>query len=149
MQLFHFCNSCGCFFLQVLLLDEITVDLDVVGRMHLLDFFRRECEERGATIVYATHIFDGLENWITHLAYMEDGRFLRGGEGSSASWYLPVVVVWDALQWCQHFLQKSIVGTLCMWTALACCCANGCHSFPWSIAQHMLSAKQLTIDNGW
>lgn len=44
---------------QVLLLDEITVDLDVVARLRLLDFFRDECEERGATILYATHIFDG------------------------------------------------------------------------------------------
>jgi CCR4-NOT complex subunit CAF16 len=29
--------------LQVLLLDEITVDLDVVTRMYLLDFFKEEC----------------------------------------------------------------------------------------------------------
>lgn len=75
--------------LQVLLLDECTVDLDVVARwasmrsrhmlyslrtqatsksnlneifncqihrLDLLEFFRRECEERGATIVYATHV---------------------------------------------------------------------------------------------
>ena len=34
--------------------------------------------ERGATIIYATHIFDGLESWPTHLAYVEDGRMLRG-----------------------------------------------------------------------
>lgn len=64
---------------QVLLLDEITVDLDVVGRLALLDFFRKETEERGATIVYATHIFDGLEEWCTHVAYMEAGRIVRGG----------------------------------------------------------------------
>ena len=37
---------------QVLLLDEITVDMDVVGRLDLLHFFRQECEERGATIIY-------------------------------------------------------------------------------------------------
>lgn len=30
---------------QVLLLDEITVDLDVVARMDLLSFFVDECEE--------------------------------------------------------------------------------------------------------
>ncbi|GFH10491.1 ABC transporter domain-containing protein [Haematococcus lacustris] len=64
---------------DVLLLDEITVDLDVVGRLQLLDFFRAECEERGATILYATHIFDGLEGWITHLAYMEDGKLVKSG----------------------------------------------------------------------
>lgn len=30
---------------QVLLLDEVTVDLDVVARMDLLDFFKEECEQ--------------------------------------------------------------------------------------------------------
>lgn len=29
--------------------------------------------QRGATIVYATHIFDGLETWATHLAYIQEG----------------------------------------------------------------------------
>ncbi|KAL4860214.1 ABC transporter I family member 19 [Chlorella vulgaris] len=64
---------------QVLLLDEITVDMDVVGRLDLLAFFTEECEERGATIIYATHIFDGLERWPTHFAYLEGGRMLKGG----------------------------------------------------------------------
>lgn len=40
--------------LQVLLLDEITVDMDVVGRLDLLAFFTEECEERGATIIYVS-----------------------------------------------------------------------------------------------
>mmetsp|Transcript_32355 Transcript_32355/g.91707 ORF Transcript_32355/g.91707 Transcript_32355/m.91707 type:complete len:292 (-) Transcript_32355:67-942(-) len=64
---------------QVLLLDEITVDMDVLGRLDLLDFFHQECEERGATIIYATHIFDGLEPWITHVTYVAEGKLLRGG----------------------------------------------------------------------
>ena len=62
----------------MLLLDEITVDMDVLGRLDLLDFFRQECEERGATIIYATHIFDGLEPWITHVSYVAQGKLLRG-----------------------------------------------------------------------
>uniref|UniRef100_A0A7N0U9U8 ABC transporter domain-containing protein n=1 Tax=Kalanchoe fedtschenkoi TaxID=63787 RepID=A0A7N0U9U8_KALFE len=62
---------------QVLLLDEVTVDLDVVARMDLLDFFKEECEQRGATIVYATHIFDGLETWATDLAYIQDGELRK------------------------------------------------------------------------
>ncbi|KAI3887719.1 hypothetical protein MKW92_043324 [Papaver armeniacum] len=64
-------------FKQVLLLDEVTVDLDVVARLDLLDFFKEECEERGATIVYATHIFDGLETWATDLAYIQDGELRK------------------------------------------------------------------------
>ncbi|EFJ50121.1 hypothetical protein VOLCADRAFT_80390 [Volvox carteri f. nagariensis] len=64
---------------EVLLLDEITVDLDVIGRLRLLEFFKLESEERGATILYATHIFDGLEDWVTHVAYMEEGSIVKGG----------------------------------------------------------------------
>ena len=63
---------------QVLLLDEVTVDMDVVGRLDLLAFFEEECAARGATILYATHIFDGLARWATHLALVEDGRLVRG-----------------------------------------------------------------------
>ncbi|GJP50795.1 hypothetical protein CLOM_g9958 [Closterium sp. NIES-68] len=59
---------------KVLLLDEITVDLDVLGRADLMAFLRDECEQRGATIVYATHIFDGLQSWPTHIAYVAKGR---------------------------------------------------------------------------
>nr|GMD61055.1 ABC transporter I family member 19-like [Ipomoea batatas]GMD66880.1 ABC transporter I family member 19-like [Ipomoea batatas]GMD71123.1 ABC transporter I family member 19-like [Ipomoea batatas] len=62
---------------KVLLLDEVTVDLDVVARMDLLDFFKEECEQRGATVVYATHIFDGLETWATDLVYVQDGVLKR------------------------------------------------------------------------
>ena len=57
----------------MLLLDEITVDLDVLGRADLLAYLRAETEERGACIVYATHIFDGLESWATHLMYLANG----------------------------------------------------------------------------
>jgi CCR4-NOT complex subunit CAF16 len=59
---------------RLLLLDEVTTDLDVVARADLLTFLRRETETRGATILYATHIFDGLDEWATHLCYMERGR---------------------------------------------------------------------------
>lgn len=33
------------FQLQVLLLDEVTIDLDVVARMDLLEFFKEECDQ--------------------------------------------------------------------------------------------------------
>ncbi|BBN14360.1 CCR4-NOT complex subunit CAF16 [Marchantia polymorpha subsp. ruderalis] len=59
---------------KVLLLDEITVDLDVLARADLISFLKEECEQNGATIIYATHIFDGLESWPTHMAYVADGK---------------------------------------------------------------------------
>jgi hypothetical protein len=45
---------------ELLLLDEITTDLDVITRADFLEFLKKESEEHGTTIVYATHIFDGL-----------------------------------------------------------------------------------------
>lgn len=33
--------------------------------------------QRGATLMYATHIFDGLETWATDIAYVEDGKLKR------------------------------------------------------------------------
>jgi CCR4-NOT complex subunit CAF16 len=39
----------------------------VLARANLLTYLKKECEERGATIIYATHIFDGLDDWPTHL----------------------------------------------------------------------------------
>lgn len=86
---------------KVLLLDEITVDLDVVGRSNLMQYLRevsvlgaagtgppaqapiplsihqQECETRGATVIYCTHIFDGLESWPTHLMYVANGEETR------------------------------------------------------------------------
>jgi CCR4-NOT complex subunit CAF16 len=55
---------------QILLLDEITTSLDVCVRQDLLRWLVRESEERGATIIYATHIFDGLDDWASHLFYL-------------------------------------------------------------------------------
>jgi len=61
---------------KVLLLDEVTVDLDVVARSNLLAYLKEECESRGASIVYATHIFDGLDMWATHIARIRKANIL-------------------------------------------------------------------------
>ena len=57
---------------KILLLDEITTSLDVCVRQDLLRWLENESNVRGATIVYATHIFDGLDDWPTHLTYLTD-----------------------------------------------------------------------------
>ncbi|KAJ5375378.1 hypothetical protein N7517_007384 [Penicillium concentricum] len=59
---------------QVLLLDEITVDLDLLSRSNFLAFLKRETETRACTIVYATHILDNLAQWPTHLVHMHLGK---------------------------------------------------------------------------
>eukprot|EP00249_Psilotum_nudum_P012434 c23782_g1_i3 orf=135-1181(+) len=86
---------------KVLLLDEITVDLDVLARADLLSFLRSESEERGATIIYATHIFDGLDSWPSHIVLVD------------------LLVTIDSLQWNMlqqvgpswlHCLQQAHIG---------------------------------------
>ncbi|KAH9909766.1 CCR4-Not complex subunit Caf16 [Xylariomycetidae sp. FL2044] len=63
----------------VLLLDEITVDLDVLSRAEFLAWLRRETEIRECTIVYATHILDNLAGWPTHLVHMHMGTVREWG----------------------------------------------------------------------
>ncbi|KAI9832122.1 MAG: CCR4-NOT regulatory complex component [Phylliscum demangeonii] len=75
----------------VLLLDEVTLDLDVRARRRLLEYLREETEGERATVLYATHVLDGLRPWITHVLHMARGRvchvgtaesFFGGGEGA-------------------------------------------------------------------
>ncbi|KAI4732743.1 P-loop containing nucleoside triphosphate hydrolase protein [Aureobasidium sp. EXF-12298] len=64
---------------SVLLLDEITVDLDLLSRYNFLQFLKRETESRPCTIVYATHILDNLADWPTHLVHMSLGKVRQWG----------------------------------------------------------------------
>lgn len=63
----------------VLLLDEITVDLDVLSRHEFIAWLKRETEGRDCTIVYATHILDNLAGWPTHLVHMHLGTVREWG----------------------------------------------------------------------
>ncbi|EOD09117.1 hypothetical protein EMIHUDRAFT_216987 [Emiliania huxleyi CCMP1516] len=57
--------------------DLATNSLDVLSRAALLSFLREESEGRGATVVFATHIFDGLDGWATDLVHLDGGMLLR------------------------------------------------------------------------
>ena len=59
---------------ELLLLDEITTDLDLIARQDLLGFLRGESERHGTTILYTTHIFDLLDRWATDVLYLVAGR---------------------------------------------------------------------------
>ena len=62
---------------RVLLLDEVTVDLDVIARSRLLEFLKQETEVRRCSVIYATHIFDGLAQWPDRIIHIKDGRLLE------------------------------------------------------------------------
>merc|ERR1719265_38846 len=71
----------------VYLMDEITSDLDLYAREGILAFLRAECDIRGATIFYCTHIFDHLEGWATQLLHMSKGEVVRQCDMSEVAEY--------------------------------------------------------------
>ena len=60
--------------LSLLLLDEVTADLDVLARADLLRHLREDSETRGMTVIYASHVLDGLGAFATHLLFLSPGR---------------------------------------------------------------------------
>jgi len=97
---------------MILLLDEVTVSLDVCVRQDLLRWLERESRERGATIVYATHIFDGLDDWPTHMFYLtHDGRCGWNGEIKQLEYYQQLKVQnhpSKMLAVAEHWLRKEL-----------------------------------------
>jgi len=74
---------------DLMLLDEVTTDLDVVTRQDLMRYLANECSTRGVTIVYATHIFDGMDQWPTHVAYLTAGRLSFFGSIAAFHEHMP------------------------------------------------------------
>ena len=60
--------------LRLILLDEVTAELDVLARAELLRFLRAESQERGVTVVYASHVLEGLQQFGTDLVFLSPGR---------------------------------------------------------------------------
>ncbi|KAI5803145.1 P-loop containing nucleoside triphosphate hydrolase protein [Geopyxis carbonaria] len=93
---------------SVLLLDEVTVDLDVLARSRFLQFLKEETEARGCTVVYATHILESAGEWATHVARVvlggvrmvgevQDvlkGEMVKRGRGETKVGLLEVVIEW-------------------------------------------------------
>lgn len=61
---------------QLCIIDEFAADLDIFSRSRFFDYLSKECEERGASVVYATHIFDQADSWATHIAFMQLNKTL-------------------------------------------------------------------------
>ncbi len=59
---------------DICLLDEITVNLDIIIKDRFMNYLKKECEKNSSCIIYITHIFDGLDNWCDNLLYLkQDG----------------------------------------------------------------------------
>lgn len=62
---------------NIALIDEMTMDLDIITRVKFMKWLKKEAEENKACIIYATHIFDGLNDWPTHVAHIKPGGVLN------------------------------------------------------------------------
>jgi len=61
---------------QLCIIDEFAADLDIFSRSRFFDYLTRECEARGASVVYATHIFDQADSWASHVTFMQLDKVL-------------------------------------------------------------------------
>ena len=59
---------------KICLLDEITVNLDLLVKDKFMNYLKNETRNRECCIIYVTHIFDGLEDWATKLVYMKSDQ---------------------------------------------------------------------------
>lgn len=61
---------------QLCIIDEFAADLDIFSRARFFDYLSVECKARGASVVYATHIFDHADTWATHVTFMQLDKVL-------------------------------------------------------------------------
>lgn len=58
---------------KLLIIDEFLNELDVVVRDKFFDYINKECKLRNGSVIYATHIFDNIEEWGTKVIYISNG----------------------------------------------------------------------------
>lgn len=61
---------------ELLIIDEITAVLDIVGRIRFLDLLKKGKEQEQTTIVLATNIPEGLERYADDVLLLSRGRQL-------------------------------------------------------------------------
>jgi CCR4-NOT complex subunit CAF16 len=61
---------------KLVLIDEFLSELDIVVRDKFFKYLIKECQDRDGAFIYATHVFDNVETWATHVAYISGGECL-------------------------------------------------------------------------
>lgn len=96
--------------LSVILLDEVTAELDVLARADLLAYLREESASRGVTVVYASHVLDGLGDFATHLLFLSPGRLrclIPIAEALQLGAALPGAGVSPLHRLCEHWMRED------------------------------------------
>ena len=57
---------------RLILLDEVTAELDLAARQNILAFLVAESldPDRRVSVIYATHVLEGLDAWPTHILHL-------------------------------------------------------------------------------
>mmetsp|Transcript_46760 Transcript_46760/g.94319 ORF Transcript_46760/g.94319 Transcript_46760/m.94319 type:complete len:353 (+) Transcript_46760:67-1125(+) len=61
---------------RLCVIDEFAADLDIFSRKRFFDYLTDQCAKFGASVVYATHIFDQADEWATHVTFMQLDKVL-------------------------------------------------------------------------
>ena len=61
---------------KLCVVDEFAVELDILARKRFMDYLCKECTQRGAAVMYATHIFDQADSWVTHAVFLKGDKTL-------------------------------------------------------------------------
>lgn len=56
---------------QLLLLDEVTSDLDIVCRQNILQWLKKQVNQQKLTVLFATHILDGMDEWADYIVALK------------------------------------------------------------------------------
>ncbi|CAH0486801.1 unnamed protein product [Peronospora farinosa] len=89
---------------QLIVLDEVLGLLDVISRENVLTFLKEETETRQATVLLATHIFDGTDTWASHVLYIRRGTIAFYGpiEQCTENYQIPMYKV------VEHWLRQEL-----------------------------------------
>lgn len=84
---------------KVLLMDETTVECDLLVRRKLLQFLKEESEgPTRATVLYATHVFDLTSDWPTHIMHICNGTIKLFSEIDKVEQYQSLLKNWNPMK---------------------------------------------------
>ena len=58
---------------RLVIIDEFLSELDIVVRDKMFHYLKKECKLRNGSLIYATHVFDDLDQWMDSVVYISNG----------------------------------------------------------------------------
>ena len=58
---------------RLVIIDEFLSEIDIVVRDKMFHYLKKECKLRNGSLIYATHVFDDLDQWMDSVVYISNG----------------------------------------------------------------------------